>query len=54
MIPRHHRISSPSESTSRQFEPVWILIRDPFPDSCHRKQQAHLESQRTLKPNHVR
>ncbi len=53
MIPRHHRISSPSESTSRQFEPVWISIPDPFPDSCHRKQQTNLESQLTLKSNHV-
>ena len=42
MIPRHHRISSPSESTSRQFEPIWISIRDPFKRQTDRGRKSVL------------
>jgi hypothetical protein len=45
-IPRIHRISSPSESTSRQSVPVLISTRGPLPDSSHQKQLKRPESHR--------
>ncbi len=43
MIPRHHRISSHPSQHRDNSNHFWISNRDPFPDSYHRKQQAHLE-----------